>query len=159
MVLRHKYKYPPSEYEAGDTVIVKTTKSGKKIKGKGKVFVTSTGEIVQRSGNKREVEYEVGKGTRYARFLVSMFTSTKRAEKINRQGKATRNVARESQMNKIDTSLKNDNFEGNDELIIHGNIFPNTYENEKKKSATKNNITKKNIVKRKKEDVPIHKKN
>ena len=41
MVLRYKNKHPPSEYEKGDTVIVKITKSEKKIKGKGKTLVTS----------------------------------------------------------------------------------------------------------------------
>ena len=40
MVLRYKNKHPPSEYEKGDTVIVKITKSEKKIKGKGKTLVT-----------------------------------------------------------------------------------------------------------------------
>ena len=30
VVLRHKNKHPPSEYEKGDTVIVKITKSDKK---------------------------------------------------------------------------------------------------------------------------------
>ena len=32
MVLRHQNKDPPSEYEKGDTVIVKITKSDKKAK-------------------------------------------------------------------------------------------------------------------------------
>ena len=41
MVLRYENKHPPSEYEKGDTVIVKITKSEKKIKGKGKTLVTS----------------------------------------------------------------------------------------------------------------------
>ena len=36
VILRHKNKHPPSEYEKGDTVIVKITKSGKKNKGKGR---------------------------------------------------------------------------------------------------------------------------
>ena len=52
MVLRQKKtKHLPSEYEKGDAVIVKTTKSVKKIKGKGKTLVMSKGEVVQRSGN------------------------------------------------------------------------------------------------------------
>ena len=38
----------------------------KKMKGKGKKFVTSKGEVVQRSGKRFKVEYEAGKGTRYA---------------------------------------------------------------------------------------------
>ena len=48
---KKKKKHLPSEYEKGDAIIVKITKSGKKIKGKGKTLVTSKGEIVQRSGN------------------------------------------------------------------------------------------------------------
>ena len=36
MVLRHKNKHPSSEYDKGDTVIVKITKSDKKLKTKEK---------------------------------------------------------------------------------------------------------------------------
>ena len=39
MFPRYKNKHPPSEYEKGDTVIVKITKSDKKIKGKRKNFL------------------------------------------------------------------------------------------------------------------------
>ena len=86
---------------------------------------------------------------------LGLITSATRAEEIKRQGKAKSNVARESLLNekrKIDTSVKKDNFEGNDELVINGNIFTNTHENNKKKLAVKYNITKNNIIKRIKED-------
>ena len=112
MVLRHKSKLAPSEYETDDTVIVKITKSDKKLKVKKKL-VTSKGEVVQRSGNRHKVEYEVGKGTRYAWFPVSIITSATRAEEIKRQVKAKRNVAGKSLLNqerKINTSVKKDNF-------------------------------------------------
>ena len=90
MILSHENKHPPSEYEKGDTVIVKITKSDKKIKGKGKSFLTSKGEVVQQLGNRYKVEYEVGKGTRYASFPVSMITSVTWAGEIKRQVKAKR---------------------------------------------------------------------
>ena len=112
MVLRHKNKHAPSEYQTGNTVIVKITKSDKKLKVKKKL-VTSKGEVVQRSGNRHKVEYEVGKGTRYAWFPVSIITSATRAEEIKRQVKAKRNVAGKSLLNqerKINTSVKKDNF-------------------------------------------------
>ena len=113
------------------------------------------GKVAQRSGNRYKVEYEVGKGTSYAWFPVSVLTSATRAEEIKRQAKAKRKVARESHLNekiKIDTSVKKKNFEENDELVINGKIFTNTHQSEKKKSAAKYNMTKNNIVKRKKED-------
>ena len=127
----------------------------KKIKGKGKTFVASKGEVVQRSGNRYKVEYEIGKGTRYAWFPVSMITSVRRAEEIKRQVKAKRNVSRESLLNeerKIDTSIKKDNFEENDKLVINGKASANTRENDKKKTAAKYNKTKSNMVKRIRED-------
>ena len=151
MVPRHKNKHPPSQYEKGDTVIVKITNSDKKIKGKGKTFVTSKGEVVQQSGNIYNIEYEVSKGTRYAWFPVSMITSATQAKEIKRQAKAKRNVARESlldEKSKIDTSVKKDNFEENDDLVINGKMFTNTHQNEKKKMAAKYNMTKNNVVKR-----------
>ena len=102
-----------------------------------------------------KVEYEVGKGTRYARFPVSMITSATRAEEIKRQVKVKRNVARESLLNeerKLDTYVKKDNFEENDELVVNGKILTNTHKNDQKKSAAKYNKTKNNMVKKKKED-------
>ena len=39
MALRHQNKDPPSEYEKGDTVIVKITKSDKKAKAQEKQFL------------------------------------------------------------------------------------------------------------------------
>ena len=68
---------------------------------------------------------------------------------------AKRKVARESILNeetKIDTSVKKDNSAENDEIVINEKIFTNTHENEKKQSTAKYNMTKNNIVKRKKED-------
>ena len=88
MVLRHKNKHPPSEYEKGDTVTVKITKSDKKIKDKGKTFVTSKRGVVQQSENRNKVEYEIDKDTRYTWFPVSMITSAIREEEIKRQVKA-----------------------------------------------------------------------
>ena len=84
-----------------------------------------------------------------------MITSARRAEEIKRQVKAKRNVARESLLNeekKIDTSIKKDNFEENDKLVINGKASANTRENDKKKSAAKYNKTKSNMVKRIRED-------
>ena len=153
MVLRHQNKHPPSEYEEGDTVIVKVTKSYKKSKGKEKTFVRSKREVVQQSGNRYKVEYKVSKGTRYVWFPVSMITSPTRAEEIKRQAKTKRNIARESLLNeerKIDTIVKKDNFEENDKLVISGKIFTNTLENYKKKLAAKYGKAKNNFVKREK---------
>ena len=106
MVLRHKNKHPPSEYEKGDTVAVKITKSDKKIKDKGKTFVTSKRGVVQQSENRNKVEYEIDKDTRYTWFPVSMITSAIRAEEIKRQVKAKRNVARESLLKEERRKLK-----------------------------------------------------
>ena len=125
----------------------------KLAKAPGKIFVTSKGEVVQQSGHRYQVEYEVSKGTRYVWFPVSMITSATRAEEIKRQAKTKRNVARESLLNeerKIDAIVKKDNSEENDELVINGKIFTNTHENYKKKLAEKYGKTKKNFVKRKK---------
>ena len=52
----------------------------------------------------------------------------------------------------IDTFVKKDNYEENDDLAINVKIFSNTHENDKKKSVAKYNKTKNNMVKRKKED-------
>ena len=45
MVLRHKNKHPPSEYEKGDTVTVKITKSDKKSKTKEKHLFRAREEL------------------------------------------------------------------------------------------------------------------
>ena len=121
MVLRHKNKHPPSEYEKGDTVTVKITKSDKKIKDKGKTFVTSKRGVVQQSEHRNKVEYKIDKDTRYTWFPVSMITSAIREKEIKRQVKAKRNVARESLLKeerKIDTFVKKDNFEENNRHFV-----------------------------------------
>ena len=56
MFPRYKNKHPPSEYEKGDTVIVKITKSDKKNQRQKKKFVTSEEKLIQRSRNKYKVE-------------------------------------------------------------------------------------------------------
>ena len=66
-----------------------------KIKGKGKIFVTSQGEVLQRSGNRFKIEYEIGKGTTFTWFPVSMITSVTQGKEIKRQGKAKRNITKE----------------------------------------------------------------
>ena len=99
MDLRHKNKHPPSEYEKGGKVMVKITKSDKKNQRQRKNICYEQ-EVVQRSGNRYQVENEVGQCTRYAWFSVLMITSATRAEEIKRQAKAKRNAARESLLTK-----------------------------------------------------------
>ena len=95
-----------------------------------------------------------------------MITSSTRAEEIKRQTKAERNVARELLLNKerkIDTSVKKDNFEENDKLVINGRIFTNTHEKDKK-NRLRNTIRSKTRLPREKNKinkspyVPIYKK-
>ena len=95
-----------------------------------------------------------------------MITSSTRAEEIKRQTKAERNVARELLLNKerkIDTSVKKDNFEENDKLVINGRIFTNIHEKDKK-NRLRNTIRSKTRLPREKNKinkspyVPIYKK-
>ena len=83
-----------------------------------------------------------------------MITSAMQTDEIKIQAKAERNVERKLLLNeerKTDATVKKDNFEGNDDLVVSRKIFNNTHGNDKKKSTAKYNKTKNNIVKGKKE--------
>ena len=82
-----------------------------------------------------------------------MITSAMQTDEIKIQAKAERNVERKLLLNeerKTDATVKKDNFEGNDDLVVSRKTFNNTHGNDKKKSTAKYNKTKNNIVKGKK---------
>jgi len=56
MVESHASKYPPSEYQTGEEVMIKTPFTGKKIKGKKKLIFK--GRILERNGNRYKIEYQ-----------------------------------------------------------------------------------------------------
>ena len=67
-----------------------------------------------------------------------MITSAMQTDEIKIQSKAERNVERKLLLNeerKTDATVKKDNFEGNDDLVVSRKIFNNTHGNDKKKSA------------------------
>ena len=81
MVLRKKRKFPPSEYEVGEEVIVKNIYSGKKIKNT-KIY---GGIIKERKGDRYKVEYEKRGKIETSWFPVSQVTSRTKAIENEKQ--------------------------------------------------------------------------
>ena len=94
----------------------------KKIKGKGKTFIISKGEVLERSNNRYKIKQKVGENDKSDWFPVSMITSETRAEEIKRKQKAKMNIARKK----------------NTKQDVNGKMnFPSTPGNSQKISSTK----------------------
>lgn len=87
MVLRNKRKFPPSEYEISEEVIVKNIYTGKRIKA-AKIFSCV---LLEKKSDRYKVKYEKNDRDEVGWFLVSQVTSkTRRIEKEKQANQQSR---------------------------------------------------------------------
>ena len=91
MVLRRKRNFPPSEYEVGENVLIKSIYSGKKIKSK---FTNSFSGIVnEKDGDRYKIKYIKNDNEVIDWFPVSQITSITKSKENAKQALKSSNFS------------------------------------------------------------------